>query len=110
MILNRAQRRAMARGFKAQGRDVVVLRGGPMDGWIVTSTAPALRPDWREDYLEGAAETAYRRQHDRDRTPWEALPDAIRDPYRAAVRELYGAGHYELKPAEATAIWREAVA
>jgi hypothetical protein len=107
MILNRAQRRAMARGFKAQGRNVVVLRGGPMDGWVVTSDAAALHPDWREQYLEGVAETAWRREHRRDRTPWTALPDPIRDPYRAGARALYGAGHYELKPGEATAIWRE---
>jgi hypothetical protein len=110
VILNQAQRREMSRRFKRQGRDVVVLRGGPMDGWIVTSTAPALRPDWRDDYLEGAAETAWRQEHGRDRRPWEALPDEVRDPYRAAARALHGAGHYELKPGEATATWREAVA
>lgn len=46
MALNREQRRAIARRLKAQGRDVLVLRGGPMDGAVVPRGAPCLHPDW----------------------------------------------------------------
>lgn len=55
--MNRQQRRALERklatSFRAErsGLEHPVptsfrLEGGPMDGWVVKPTAPALRPDW----------------------------------------------------------------
>lgn len=48
--MSRAQRRSVARhGQPAPTPRIdgsVALRGGPMDGWVVTPDAPALRPDW----------------------------------------------------------------
>jgi len=53
--MNRAQRRQLKATVKHMMKggdlkhpvpDSVVLRGGPMDGWIVKPEADALRPDW----------------------------------------------------------------
>lgn len=51
MTLNRAARRRLRSGLRPtiarrSGRDFVVLRGGPMDGYGVRPDAPALRSDW----------------------------------------------------------------
>jgi len=53
MTMNRAARRALKRDLKQQANrlahpvpDSVTLRGGPMDGWVVTPDAPALQADW----------------------------------------------------------------
>lgn len=63
--MNRADRRALKRrvqravkkgdGVKHPVPDSVVLRGGPMDGWIVKPNAPALRADWHETWPEAVA-------------------------------------------------------
>lgn len=74
--MNREQRRTMAKQLKARGRDVVVLRGGPMSGWNVASDAPVLQPSWASTWPPALAEAH--------------LP-----------------GHYELRPSEALAVWRE---
>jgi hypothetical protein len=58
--MNRAQRRSLKATVKRMVKsgpglqhpvpDSVVLRGGPMDGWIVKPDAPALRADWHETW------------------------------------------------------------
>lgn len=112
MILNRADRRAMARRFKAMGRDVVVLRGGPMDGWTVPSTADVLRPEWRDLFLAAEAErlfliTQEQRPH-LLRQRWARLSAERQAEFLEAARASHGAGHYQLKASEAIASWVEA--
>lgn len=53
-IMNRAQRRSLERNMRRRADPAlaasrprsIVLRGGPMDGWVVKPKAPALHPDW----------------------------------------------------------------
>lgn len=62
MTLNRAQRRHLKRivhdavlkgkRLAAPVPDSVVLRGGPMNNWIVKPDAPALQPDWYQSWPE----------------------------------------------------------
>lgn len=105
--MNREQRRAMARALKARGRELVVLRGGPMDGWTVAPGAAVLEPGWRADYLEAAAEGLYLEARERgDSTAWTALTAEQRTPYRVLATRVHGAGRYEHRPAEALAVWR----
>lgn len=106
--MNRAQRRAMKANMKRRGLAFVTLRGGPMGGWIVKPDAPALRPEWRDLYLEASAEGAYRRsmaEQNRKPLPWERVPDSIKEPIRALVRVELGAGHYELRREGLEADW-----
>jgi hypothetical protein len=106
--MNRAQRREMAKRLKA--RDVVVLRGGPMDGWTVKASAPALQPDWRAGYLEAVAERLerlHRKDQPKSTVAWADLDADVRDAYRRAARELEGDGRYEVRSGEALAVWRE---
>lgn len=44
--MNRSSRRALKRNLRHKAPDSVTLQGGPMDGWVVTPTAPALEPTW----------------------------------------------------------------
>lgn len=45
--MNRRQRRALkATVVTHPTPDSIVLRGGPMDGWVVKPDAPALQRDW----------------------------------------------------------------
>jgi hypothetical protein len=62
-MLNRADRRALvkqaAKGHPAHaGFRGVILRGGPLDGRIVTPTAPALHPEWWRSHAK-AVEVGY---------------------------------------------------
>jgi hypothetical protein len=52
--------------------DVVILKGGPMDGWIVAPDAPALRPDWAETWPQPAPRGLLARLFhvNRRRWPW----------------------------------------
>lgn len=107
--MNREQRRAMAKALKARGRELVVLRGGPMDTWTVAPGAPVLAADWRARFLESAAEGLYLEAREKgDKRSWVALTDVEREPYRTSARLIHGDGHYELRPAEALAVWRAA--
>lgn len=38
--------RAAKRAQNPRNRDRIVLRGGPMDGWVVELKAPCLDPEW----------------------------------------------------------------
>lgn len=99
----------MARNLKARGRELVVLRGGPMDGWTVAPGAPVLAPDWRASFLAAAAEGLYLEARERsDKTAWTDLTDEVRAPYRVMAERIHGAGRYEQRPAEALAVWRAA--
>jgi hypothetical protein len=99
----------MAKALKARGHELVVLRGGPMDTWTVAPDAPVLAPDWRARFLEAAAEGLYLGQRERgDRTTWAELTDDQRGRFREGARLIHGAGHYELRRAEALAVWRTA--
>ena len=102
--MNRAQRRALERAVRhrqAPTRRTFTLRGGPMDGVIVTPDAPALSPDWWAGYVEGKALGAYRARQrelelDPDNPGWPDLSDEDRAPFRAWALAEYGAGRYEL--------------
>lgn len=111
MTFNRTARREMAKRFRAQGRDVVVLRGGPMDGWVVPSTAPALRADWRTLFLEGEAERLFLLTQEQRprllRRRWARLSPEEREGFLVTARAEHGAGRYQLKASEALATWME---
>lgn len=121
--MNRAQRRSLKRtvakaikgkpGLSHPVPDSVVLSGGPMDGWIVKPDAPALEPDWRAKWIEETARNA----HERARAEmaaernvplsmlpaWEELIEERREEMRQVMRDLHGAGRYELNGK--TAAW-----
>ena len=44
--LGRSVKRAAGKAAKKGGQPIVRLKGGPMDGWLVTHDAPALDPSW----------------------------------------------------------------
>jgi hypothetical protein len=49
-VMNREMRRKLQRATKKNaGGAGVQLEGGPMDGWTVTSNAPALEPNWQPE-------------------------------------------------------------
>ena len=117
MTLNRAQRRSLKRNLKRHVGELahpipgsVVLRGGPMDGWIVKPDAPALEADWREHWLEAQAEGEYLKWADAQRPKvtamWDQLGDRERRPFREAVRIMHGAGRYVLRRDRREAAWR----
>lgn len=107
--MNREQRRAISKAAKSRGLDFVTLRGGPMDTWTVAPNAPVLAADWRASFLEAAAEGLYLESREKgDTTTWAALTDEQRQPFREQSRLIHGDGHYELRRAEASAVWRAA--
>lgn len=117
MTMNRAQRRDLKRRMKRRGHQVVTLRGGPMDGWVVKHDAPALEPDWREKFLEEAAYGAYQVAVDEGNArlpkaerepalPWDEVPEEMRASFRAMVRQVHGAGRYVLRSPGIDADWK----
>lgn len=112
-VVNRAQRRDLKRQVKKMagkvarrtpGKDFVTLKGGPMDGWIVKPDAPALEPDWREEYIRGKAKAAFEQTREFGLLsgapvaelppPWADLTDAKRAEYVNRVRAQVGGGRY----------------
>ena len=64
--MNRADRRDLERRIrreasKAHGPvpEVVTLKGGPMDGYVVTPDAPALDPEWYRTWPPGVARVGW---------------------------------------------------
>ena len=106
--MNRAQRRNLKATVKRMVKGgglahpvpgSVVLRGGPMDGWITKPDAPALQPDWRAKYLEAEAIglhalTLFGTSAD---PRWSELTPEEQQPFRDAAKFQQGAGHYELR-------------
>jgi hypothetical protein len=108
--MNRAQRRALKKQLQGQVGSLrhpvpgsVVLRGGPMDGWIVKPGAPALEPDWRAKYLEAIAAGSYEAAH-RPRL-WGDATAEDRAGYLDVARLAHGAGRYVVRPDGREADW-----
>lgn len=107
--MNRTQRRSLkrtaAKAMKQRGSlkhpvpESVTLKGGPMDGWIVTPDAPALAPDWRADYIELEAAKLYLAECEKrgltEAPLWSGIPDDLRAPFREAAKQMHGDGRYE---------------
>lgn len=111
-MMNRAARRALKSQMKRRGHEVVTLKGGPMDGWIVKVGAPALRPEWRSLYIEAAAEGLYREGPRGWMKPkWDRLSEEKKDMYRAAATGKvaadtgHGAGYYKPDSTGTEATW-----
>ena len=104
--MNRDQRRFLGRMMRRQGRVVITLKGGPMDGWLVKENAPCLEPDWREKYLEAVAEQIYRDANKGWLKPkWDKADPDLKEAYRHEARALKGAGYYKVDSSGAQALW-----
>lgn len=90
--------------------DVLVLRGGPMDGWAVTPDAAALRPEWHAGLIEAAAAGLY----EGDRTGirrmvwprWRHAKPAVQERYRDRARKLQPPGRYVRTADGRNAAWK----
>ncbi len=104
--MNRNERRALGRRMRAAGRVVLVLKGGPMNGWLVKEDAPCLQPDWRDKYLEAAAEQIYRNEpRGWLKKKWEKVPEHEKIPFREQAKALFGTGYYKADSTGTEATW-----
>lgn len=89
---------------------VILLHGGPMDGWSVERTAPALRSDWHASLIEAAAAGLY----EADRTGlrsivwprWRHAKPAVQERYRIRARAQHPPGRYVRAADGRSARWR----